>query len=196
MAACPRHRSGRRPTPTRPKPGLIPGAGSGRALDFRLVSHPSLGLPPRDLNAGFPAAADALRAARSRLAARALEVALEADKGFRGRYSDLALRELLADTEALVDRAAVALASGDAEVLGSWADGLSPRYRKRNVSLDDMISIVNGLRAAAASAILPDATPTLGAALDAAVAAFRWHRRLAGDARKRHPFIAFIYKGA
>lgn len=137
-----------------------------------------------------------MRAARSRLAARALEAAVDADPGFRGRYSDLALRELLADTEALVDRAAVALASGDADVLGSWADGLSPRYRKRNVPLDDMISIVEGLRAAAAAAILPDAMPTLDAAFDAAVVAFRWHRRLAGDARKRHPFIAFIYKGA
>jgi hypothetical protein len=28
------------------------------------------------------------------------------------------------------------------------------------------------------------------------VAALRWHRRLAGDARKRNPVIAFIYKGA
>jgi hypothetical protein len=34
------------------------------------------------------------------------------------------------------------------------------------------------------------------AAIDAAVAALRWHRRLGGDARKRNPVIAFIYKGA
>ena len=34
------------------------------------------------------------------------------------------------------------------------------------------------------------------AATDAAIAVFKWHRRLAGDARKRNPVIRFIYKGA
>jgi hypothetical protein len=33
------------------------------------------------------------------------------------------------------------------------------------------------------------------AAIDAAITVFKWHRRLAGD-RKRHPLLAFIYKGA
>ena len=36
----------------------------------------------------------------------------------------------------------------------------------------------------------------LDAAIDAAIAVFKWHRRLAGDARKRNPLLAFIYKGA
>ena len=34
------------------------------------------------------------------------------------------------------------------------------------------------------------------AALDEAIAVFSWHRRLAGDARKRNPILAAIYKGA
>ncbi len=160
------------------------------------MSHPSLGLPPRDLSAGYPAAAAALGAARARLAARALEVAVDADPAFRGRYSDLALRELLSDAGALVDRLAVALGSGDGNVLGTWADMLAPRYRKRGVPMDDVIGIAEGLRAATATVIAPDAMPTLDAAIDAAVAALRWHRRLGGDARKRNPVIAFIYKGA
>jgi hypothetical protein len=42
----------------------------------------------------------------------------------------------------------------------------------------------------------PDAIEAIDAAVETAVAAFKWHRRLAGDARKRNPFIAFIYKGA
>ncbi|MBA3875833.1 MAG: hypothetical protein C0498_02680 [Anaerolinea sp.] len=160
------------------------------------MSHPSLGLPPPDLTAGHPEAAAAVRAARSRLAARALEVALDADPAFRGRYSDLALRELLADTEAMVDRLAVALASGDPALMGGWAEQLAPRYRKRGVPMDDIIAIVEGLRATTATVIAPEAVPTLDAAIYAAVAALRWHRRLAGDARKRNPVIAFIYKGA
>jgi hypothetical protein len=34
------------------------------------------------------------------------------------------------------------------------------------------------------------------AAIDDAIAQYRWHRRLAGDARKRNAFLQFIYKGA
>lgn len=160
------------------------------------MSHPSLGLPPRDLSAGHPAAAAALRAAHRRLAARALEVAVDADPTFRGRYSDLALRELLADTEALVEQLALALEFGDASRIGILAEQLAPRYRKRAVPMDDVIGIAEGLRAAATTAVAPDAVPALDAAIDAAVAALRWHRRLGGDARKRNPVIAFIYKGA
>lgn len=160
------------------------------------MSHPSLGLPPRDLTAGHPEAAAAARAARSRLAARALEVAIDVDPEFRGRYGDLALRELLADTEAMVDQLAVALTSGDPASMGRWAEQLAPRYRKRGVPMDDVIGIAEGLRAATAGAIAPEGVPVLNAAVDAAVAAFRWHRRIAGDARKRNPVIAFIYKGA
>jgi hypothetical protein len=160
------------------------------------VSHPSLGLPPLDLTAGYPGAAASIAALRSRLAARALEIAVDADPGFRTRYSDLALRQLLADTEAMVDRLAMAVGSGDPNVMGNWAYQVAPRYRKRNVPMDDVIGIANGLRDAAAAAIAPDAVPALHAAIDAAVAPLRWHRRLAGDARKRNPVIAFIYKGA
>ena len=173
-----------------------PGRGLSGALDFGLVSHPSLGLPPRDLSAGYPDAAAAVHAARARLAARALEVAVDADPTFRGRYSELALRELLSDTEALVDRMAVSLGSGEPTMVGTWADMLAPRYRKRGVPMDDVIGIAEGLRAAATTAIAPDAVPVLDEAIDAAVAVLRWHRRLGGDARRRNPVIAFIYKGA
>ena len=160
------------------------------------MSHPSLGLPPPDPTAGLPDAASAVLAARPRLAARALEVAVDADATFGGRYAELALRELLSDTQAMVDRLAVALGTGDPAVMGSWAEQIAPRYRKRGVPMDDVIGICEGLRAAAATAVSPDAVPALDAAIDAAVAALRWHRRLGGDARKRNPVIAFIYKGA
>ena len=38
--------------------------------------------------------------------------------------------------------------------------------------------------------------PVVDASIDAAIKVFLWHRRLAGDARKRHPLLDFIYKGA
>ena len=31
--------------------------------------------------------------------------------------------------------------------------------------------------------------------IDEAIAVFRWYRRLAGDARKRNPILAALYKG-
>ena len=160
------------------------------------MSHPSLGLPPRDLKAGFPADAAAIRDAAPRLAARALEGAIDADATFRERYSDLALRELLADAEALTDRLATAVTTADPTILGQLAEQLAPRYRKRDVPMDDVIALLEGLRLGAATAASPAARPAIDAAVDAAVKALRWHRRLAGDARKRNPFIAFIYKGA
>ncbi len=166
------------------------------ALDFRLVSHPSLGLPPRDLTAGHPVDAAAIRTAAPRLAARALERAIDEDPTFRGRYGDIALRELLADTEALADQLATAVASADPAVMGSFAEHLAPRYRKRSVPLDDVILLCEGLRVGAATVVAPDANAAVDAAVEAAVAALKWHRRLAGDARKRNAFIAFIYKGA
>ena len=38
--------------------------------------------------------------------------------------------------------------------------------------------------------------PPAGLALDEAIAVFRWHRRLAGDARKKNAFLQWLYKGA
>lgn len=160
------------------------------------MSHPSLGLPPRDLRAGHPIGGAAIRRAAGRLAARALEVAIDADPTFRARYSDLALRQLLADAEAMARRLADAVGSGDAAVLSGWADMVAPRYRKRSVPLDDVIAVADGLRDASASVLTPDARGSVDAAVDAAIDVLRWHRRLAGDARRRHPLIAFIYKGA
>jgi len=43
---------------------------------------------------------------------------------------------------------------------------------------------------------VPGELPAASQALDAAIGAYRWHRRIAGDARKRNPIIAFLYKGA
>ena len=160
------------------------------------MPHPSLGLPPRDERAGFPGDAQALRSSRLRLAARALEAAIHDDPTLRDRHDDLVLRGLLADLEAMTDVLATAVATNDPGHLARWADMVAVRYRKRAIPLDDLISLLNGLRHASASIVEPEGMPTVDAAIDAAIAVFRDFRRLAGDARKRHPLLAFLYKGA
>jgi hypothetical protein len=160
------------------------------------VSHPSLGLPPRDLSAGDPASAAALKRGGARFRGRAFEAALDLDPTLRDRYDTVARAALHADLEAFVDRLATAVASGDPHVMATFADLVAVRYRKRKIQMDDLITLCNGLRRAAGAVVEPNAMPPIDAGLDEAIAVFKWHRRLAGDARKRNPFLAFIYKGA
>lgn len=160
------------------------------------MSHPSLGLPPRDLSAGDPGAATALRRAGARLRVRALETALDLDPTFADRNDELKRAALLADLEAFHDRLIVAIGSGDPHAMATFADLVAVRYRKRKVALGDVITLCEGLRRVAAASVPTEAVPAIDAAIDEAIEVFRWHRRLAGDARKRHPLVAFIYKGA
>jgi hypothetical protein len=160
------------------------------------VSHPSLGLPPPDETAGFPAAAERLRAAAPRHAARALEIAVERDPTFRDRYDELGLRRLLHDTEVFVDRLALAIAANDPGPVRAFADQVVPLYRRRRVPMDDLVQLSEGLRAAVAAFLIgPEAEP-MHAAIDAGIATMRWNRRIAGDARKRNRLLQAIYKGA
>jgi hypothetical protein len=160
------------------------------------VSHPSLGLPPRDLAAGRPDAAAALISSRHRIAGRALEIALELDPTMGERHDELALRALLADLSAFIDRLATAVAAGDAGVMATFAEMVAVRFRKRAIPMDDLVTLFEGLRRAS-GAVLPAASAALvDAPLDEGIRVFRWHRRLAGDARKRNPLLAFIYRGA
>jgi hypothetical protein len=62
------------------------------------VSHPSLGLPPRDETAGFPDAAARLTRDRRRLGQRTMEIAVDRDPTFNDRYDELGMRKLLRDT--------------------------------------------------------------------------------------------------
>jgi hypothetical protein len=160
------------------------------------VSHPSLGAPPPDRAAGLPAAAVRLRAARARLGTRALEVAIEHDPTFRDRYDEFGLRKLLRDTGPMIDRLAYALDYGDPDGLAAWADWAVPVYRRKRVAMDDVINLCEGLRLASASVLAPAERPAANVAIDNAIKVLRWHRRIAGDARKRNRLLQFIYKGA
>ena len=125
-----------------------------------------------------------------------MAVALDIDPTLRDRHDDLVREALLADLEAFVDRLGVAVASGDPRAMATFADLVAVRYRKRKIAMDDVVTLCEGLRRAAAAAVEPNAQPAVDAAIDAGIVVFKWHRRLAGDARKRNPLLAFIYKGA
>lgn len=153
-------------------------------------------MPPRDLAAGDRAAAAAMRAAGPRLRTRALDAALDLDPTLRERHDELVRQALLADLQAFVDRLVIAVSSGDPSAMAQFADLVAVRYRKRKVSMDDVVTLCEGLRRAAASVVETAAHASIDAAIDQAIAVFKWHRRLAGDARKRHPLMRYIYRGA
>jgi hypothetical protein len=162
---------------------------------LRSVTHPTLGLPPPSLQAGFPDAAARLRRERSRLAARALEVAVRDDPTFRSRYDEAGLRTLLGDAEVLIDRLALCVAGNSGHWLKTFADQISTVYRRRGVAMDDAVRLMEGIRSGAKGVLSEAETVPADAAIDEAIKVFRWYRRLAGDARKRNPILAAIYKG-
>ena len=160
------------------------------------MSHPSLGLPPLDLTAGFPDAAARLLASTGRLAARALAVAMDADPTIRERYDEAGQRHLLRDAALLVDRVALCVAAANPAPAHDYAEWTAPVYRRRGVPMDDLVALCDGLRAALPSVLAPAELAAAEAALDQAIDAYRWHRRLAGDARRKNAFLQFLYKGA
>jgi hypothetical protein len=159
------------------------------------VSHPSLGLPSRSLQAGFPDAAARLKAQRGALAARSLEVAVDADPTIRTRFDDVALRSLLMDAQVHVDRLALCVAGNDSHWLREFADHAAPVFRRREVPMDDVCRILEGLRTAARGALSEEEMVPADAALDEAVKVYRWYRRLSGDARRKNPIIEKLYRG-
>ncbi|MFL5676421.1 MAG: hypothetical protein ACJ77X_02150 [Chloroflexota bacterium] len=159
------------------------------------MSHPNLGLHPPDRTAGVPAAAARIRTDSERLAARALRVAMDGDATIQTRYSEAGLRQLLRDTGLLAERVAVALETAAPGSARDYAEWTVPLYRRRRVPMDDLIALCNGLRAALPTVLAPGELPLAGEALDEAIAVFKWHRRLAGDGRKRNPLLQLLYKG-
>jgi hypothetical protein len=147
------------------------------------------------MTAGFPDAAARLRTAKTRIAARALEIALADSPGMRERYDELGLRQLVRDTELLVERVALSVAANDSYFAREYADWTVILYRRRKVPMDDLVNLCEGIRAASASVLSGDEMAAANAALDDAIEVYRWSRRLAGDARKKNAFLQFFYKG-
>lgn len=166
------------------------------ALDFGLVTHPSLGCPPLDPTAGYPAAADLLRRQRDGLAARALETLAADDPSLRERHDEIALRRLLRDIGTILEQLATAVATGEPAPFAAWCNSTVPLFRRRGVPMDDLVRLLDVLDRVIAAAVPPESAASASNALAAAADRYRAHRRLGGDARKRNPIAAFIYKGA
>ncbi len=159
------------------------------------MSHPSLGLPPLDRTAGLPDAAARIRTNLARLSARALGVAMDADPTIERRYDETGLRQLLRDAELLAERVALSIETAEPDLAREYAEMTAPVYRRRRTPMDDVVALCEGLRAGFPSVLAPSELPPAGEALDAAIKAYRWHRRIAGDARRKNAFLQFLYKG-
>ena len=160
------------------------------------MSHPSLGLPPIDQISALPAAAARVQAARERLAARAMEIAIDRDPTLRERHDELAMRRLLRDTAVLIDRVIAAIAAGDPGPARAFADATPPAYRRRKVPMNDLINLSESIRTAIGAVLSPRDMAPVDGAIEAMIERFKWHGRIAGDARKRNRLLQAIYKGA
>jgi len=146
--------------------------------------------------AGHATAAATLRADRERIAGRVLEAFVAEDPTARERYDELAMRRLLRDIGTMLDQLSGALATADSTAFLSWCEALVPVYRRRGVPMDDLARLTGLLSRAAASVLPLEAASAAATVLEAGGRGFRANRRLGGDAKKRNPVVAFIYKGA
>ena len=137
------------------------------------MSHPSLGLPPRDLTAGFPDAGARLRTQDMRIATRALEVATNGVPAYAERIGEAGLRNLLQDATVFVDRLALCVAGNDPSWLREFADQTATVYRRRGVALDDVIKLFEGIRAGARGVLSGEEMVPADIALDEAIAVFQ-----------------------
>ncbi len=121
---------------------------------------------------------------------------MDADPTIRERHDDTGLRQRLRDTSLLLERVAMSVESGDVGPAHDYAEWTAPVYRRRHVPLDDLISLCEGIRSVLPSVLAPGELPLASGALDSAIDVYKWHRRLAGDARKRNALLQWLYKGA
>jgi hypothetical protein len=165
------------------------------AVFFPIVSHPSLGQAPRSLEAGYPAAAASLRSQKVALAARALEVAVEADPSIRRRYNDVELRGILGDAELLVERLAMSVAGDDVYFLAHFIDGAVVVFRRRRVATPDVARVLEGIRAGAHGVLTGDEMASADRAVDAAIGILKRASNIRGDAKEWNPVTSKLYKG-
>ena len=130
------------------------------------------------MTAGFPAAADALRRDRAAIAADALVAAVAADPELQLRFDDAGLRQLLHDSEVLIDRLAMCVASDDPRPMAEYAEWIGPIFRRRGVSLWDVVALCEGIRETATPRLGDEEAAAMGRALDAAVEVLRKNGRL------------------
>jgi hypothetical protein len=159
------------------------------------MPHPLLGLPPSDVHAGLPDAAARLRAQKGRLGELAFNATLNLDPTFSTRYDELTLRKVLRDYDRHIEQLARALETGEDRFVVTYGESLVPTYRRRGIRMNDAITIVNGLREAAQTALDANETAVMQAYIAAWITRLRRHARLPGD-HKGNSLVRLIWKGA
>lgn len=120
---------------------------------------------------------------------------MDADPTIGTRNDEAGLRQLLRDAELLAERIALCVETGSTGPAREYAEWTAPLYRRRFTPMDDVIGLCNGLRSAFPTVLAPGEQPLAGESLDAAIERYRWHRRIAGDARKKNALLQLLYKG-
>ena len=135
-----------------------------------------------------------LRAA-DRLPATALEAAFRIDETLPQRYDELMQRRFLRDYEQYIEQLARAIETGEDRFVVEWGESIVPIYRRRDVRMNDVVSLLRGMEEAAV-ALGPAADAELiREPIDAWVERLRHHRRLPGD-HEGNRIVRWIWKGA
>jgi hypothetical protein len=134
-----------------------------------------------------------LRSAK-RLPAAALAAAFRIDETLPQRYDELMQRRFLRDYEGHIEQLACAVESGEDRYVADYGESLVPIYRRRDVRMNDVVTLLLGLQEAAV-ALGPSAQANLiHEPMDAWVERMRHHRRLPGD-HEGNAAVRFVWKG-
>ena len=131
----------------------------------------------------------------ARLPATALEAACRIDETLPERYDELMLRTFLRDYEQYIEQLARAVETDEERFLVEWGESIVPIYRRRNVRMNDVVSLVRGLEEAAVAAGPAADAQVIREPIDALVERLRHHRRLPGD-HEGNAAVRFVWKGA
>jgi hypothetical protein len=158
------------------------------------MPHPAIGLPPSDATAGQPGVAARLRAT-DRLPAMALDAAFRIDQTLPERYDELALRVMLRDYARHVEQLARAIETGEHRFVVVYGETLVPTYRRRNMRMNDVVTLLRGLEEAAVALGPAAEAEVVRLPMEAWIERMRHHRRLPGD-HEGNKLVRFIWKGA
>ena len=131
----------------------------------------------------------------ARLPASALDAAYRIDETLPQRYDQIAQRTFLRDYQQHIEQLARAIETGEDRFVTVWGESLVPIYRRRNVRMNDVVSLLRGLEEAAVALGPAADADVIREPLAAWVERMRHHRRLAGD-HEGNAAVRFVWKGA
>ena len=133
--------------------------------------------------------------ADGRLPATALEAAFRIDETLPQRYDELMRRRFLRDYEQYIEQLARAIETGEDRFVVEWGESIVPIYRRRDVRMNDVVSLLRGMEEAAVALGPAVDAEVIREPIDAWVERLRHHRRLPGD-HEGNRIVRWIWKGA